>query len=512
MKISRRHLFALGLGGVQLGLLAKMGMLGTARAAASGPTKLLTIYVPGGWLPQLIFPSMNDAQIAKQISSLGDTSAQEPLFYKPGQVVAPSKGGAYDPGPRETKQPFRVAQLWKPGAGDANEPGFNPNGYAWVKNKLWENTCVLHGIDQGTADHLGGQVAAMSGAAGAEFRCPSMHAVVANAMYAKYKDARPIGSVAVRSLLYPNPYGLPNGGPTIMSSMDSLKETLTERNQLTWKGMSARNKKTIPGFDGKSPTDVTVNPIDEYVLKETAALRGKSSAGADSYLETLYRRLASTSVLLGKDVVTLLEKTPGLKEVTDYAVGLGGGGYRTDAGGSWGTQFDLALRLLRSNLTTSVAIDTHGPGLFNYDTHGQTFESHARNLRQTHEVIGRFLGEMKTSPGVEGGASLLDETLVVIMSEFGRGPSDNNHWPTNSFVLAGGGINTDLMLGNYDVEGKPEKHPALGLPVDIKEEDARLTKRLPKAADVCATVYHCMGIEQFFIPGGYGEILGVKKS
>jgi hypothetical protein len=513
MNLTRRKLLMLGLGGTQLALLSKFG-LGSVHAQASGrPSKLLTIYVPGGWLPQLLFPSMSNSQITKQISTLGPDGPGGPVFYQAGQVIAANTASlAYDPGPQSIKQPVRFARLWDPANGNNDAAGFNPNGYSWMKNKLWENMCVLHGIDQGTADHQGGQVASMSGAAGSEYRCPSMHAVIANALYETYKDARPIASVSAGSLLYPNPYGLTNGSATIMPRLDSLRETFTQRNDTTWKDLGQRSPLQTPGFDGKSPEEISATAADGYVLRETARLRGGSYAGTDGYLENLYNRFKGVSKVLARDVVTTLEGTPGIKNIDDYSVGIGGGGYRTDAGGSWKEQFDLALKLLRSNLTTSVAIDTLGPGLFYFDTHGQTFANHGNVLKQVHEIIGRFLGEMKASPGVAGGKSLLDETLVVIMSEFGRSPANNDHWPITSVVLAGGGINADLQVGNYDVEGMPDKHPAQGLPVDIKEEDGRMNKRRPKASDVCTTVYKILGVDKFFIPGGYGEILGVVKS
>jgi hypothetical protein len=513
MNLTRRNLLLAGLGLTQVGLLSKFG-LGNAHAAPGGrPTKLLTIYVPGGWLPQLLFPCMSNTQIQSQIVTLGQNDDRFPAaFYNASQVITASSGATgFDPGPKAVKQPLRLPKLWNPANLTQLGGGFNAHGYAWVKNRLHENTCVLHGIDQGTADHVGGQIAAMSGAAGGEYRCPSMHAVVANALYGAYKDERPLASVNVGSMLYPNPFGLTAGSPTTMPDLKALSDLVTQRNTLTWKDLSDRTPTTVPGFNGASPQERSLTAIDKYLLSETASLRGKSNANTDGYFEAMYARLAGTSQLLARDVVTTLEKVPGLGDPKNYG----------DYSETWAPQFDLALRLLRSNLATSIAVDAHGPKRFNFDTHGQAFGyvnatgkhgEHAELLKRVHEVIGTFLGEMKASPGVAGGASLLDETLVVIMSEFGRNPSNNDHWPTTSTVLVGGGITTDTMIGNYDVEGKPEKHAAAGLPVDIKEESGQMTKRPPKASDVAATVYGIMGVDKFFIPGGYGEILGVKST
>jgi uncharacterized protein (DUF1501 family) len=77
---------------------------------------------------------------------------------------------------------------------------------------------------------------------------------------------------------------------------------------------------------------------------------------------------------------------------------------------------------------------------------------------------------------------LLDETLVVMMSEMGRTPRINgnagrDHW-TNcySVLFAGAGIRGGTVHGASDAQ-------------------AAFVKDLPvSTADVCATIYHCLGI------------------
>ena len=77
---------------------------------------------------------------------------------------------------------------------------------------------------------------------------------------------------------------------------------------------------------------------------------------------------------------------------------------------------------------------------------------------------------------------LLDSTLVMVSSEFGRTPKINgtagrDHWPkVFSIVLAGGGIKKGLAYGTSDATAsEPEDDP---LDVD----------------DMAQTVYHCIGI------------------
>ena len=87
---------------------------------------------------------------------------------------------------------------------------------------------------------------------------------------------------------------------------------------------------------------------------------------------------------------------------------------------------------------------------------------------------------------------LLDSTLVMVSSEFGRTPKINatagrDHWPkVFSVVLAGGGIKKGVVYGTSDATAtEPEDNP---LTVE----------------DLSTTVYHCLGInadKELMAPG-----------
>jgi uncharacterized protein (DUF1501 family) len=78
---------------------------------------------------------------------------------------------------------------------------------------------------------------------------------------------------------------------------------------------------------------------------------------------------------------------------------------------------------------------------------------------------------------------LLDTTLIMVSSEFGRTPKINgtagrDHWPkVFSVVLAGGGIKRGFIYGKSD--------PTASEP----DEDALTVE------DLAHTVYHCLGID-----------------
>lgn len=95
---------------------------------------------------------------------------------------------------------------------------------------------------------------------------------------------------------------------------------------------------------------------------------------------------------------------------------------------------------------------------------------------------------------------LLDETLVVCMSEFGRSPKINgaggrDHWgPVFSVALAGGGVKGGQLYGSSDKHGGQPK-------------DGRV---LPP--DLHATIYHLLGIpSDTEIHDGLGRPLPVSR-
>ncbi len=111
--------------------------------------------------------------------------------------------------------------------------------------------------------------------------------------------------------------------------------------------------------------------------------------------------------------------------------------------------------------------------------------------------------------------TLLEDTMVVVFSEFSltwwrRG---DDHWQHTSALFAGGGIGRSRSVGNFTSDNQFAAG-GYGVPVNIQEETGSTSSRVPTAADFVSTIYRGMGMEMddFFIPGGYGEILGVRES
>ncbi len=112
-----------------------------------------------------------------------------------------------------------------------------------------------------------------------------------------------------------------------------------------------------------------------------------------------------------------------------------------------------------------------------WDTHTRNFpilkENKLPSFDQTYTALMEDLEQR----------GLLDETLVVVMSEMGRTPKINanggrDHWTyCYSVMLAGAGIKGGTIYGASDAH-------------------AAFVKDLPvSTADICATIYHCLGID-----------------
>jgi hypothetical protein len=106
------------------------------------------------------------------------------------------------------------------------------------------------------------------------------------------------------------------------------------------------------------------------------------------------------------------------------------------------SQFDLAVDLLKGGLCHSVAVGTNQP----WDTHT---DSAPQNI--AYEATFEALGALYDRLLAEG---MLDETLVMVISEFTRTPLYNadggkDHWPHATALLFGGGLEGGRACGGH---------------------------------------------------------------
>ena len=146
----------------------------------------------------------------------------------------------------------------------------------------------------------------------------------------------------------------------------------------------------------------------------------------------------------------------------------------------------LARRLVEAGVrlvTVNWARDYQARVADHWDTHADNFVKHKKLLPAFDSGYTALLGDLEER-------GLLDETLVAIVSEFGRTPKINanagrDHWPgCFSITLAGAGIRGGLVHGASDKRAAypvrdavtPEEvaatiYQALGVPLDTELVD-----------------------------------------
>lgn len=141
----------------------------------------------------------------------------------------------------------------------------------------------------------------------------------------------------------------------------------------------------------------------------------------------------------------------------------------------------MARRLVESGVRC-VTIDHH-----NWDTHYHNFHVLKNDLLpQLDAGLSALLRDLDDR-------GELSKTLIAVFGEFGRTPRVNkdagrDHWgPSNTILLAGGGIKPGLVIGKTNALGEKPEGPAYG------------------PEDLSATIFHLLGIDstlEFYTPEG----------
>jgi hypothetical protein len=527
MNLNRRSLLKWALGATQVGLLERAGLFGGkahAQAMTNAPSRIVMMYVPGGFRPQLLFWPGSDAEIPLTVPA-PDSFDGEPIFFRAPDMIdlGPANGGY---------KPLRTWRSWDPMNPATRDATHTPSMYGFVNFDLVGQTAVLHGIDQGTNDHASGFIASMSGIAGSDYRSPAMHAVVANFLYDKYRDSRPLPFVVVTSDRgMPQAMGMPSrAAPVIVPSIDALTTQLSAKpsDNPWWEQLDARTSAPETDIHGMpTGSQLSATALERYTFDQPGKKLGHSSANVDGFLTRLHDSLTGVSRVLAADVVSVLQNTKG----TDWLLNnkpaylssygnVGPFGYTFGLANFNQTQLearmDMTLRLVKSNLSSAIHVSLAQ----DFDTHSGLGNAYScAHGRQIFDCIARFCGELKNTPapGMPG-KTLLDDTLVVVCSEFGRTWASqsadgtynigDNHHPFTSMTFIGGNVAGNRQVGGYQIPA------GLGVPVDLIEENGQPGNRVPRAADAATTALRIMGLNftDFFIPGGYGEVTGLRQA
>lgn len=172
---------------------------------------------------------------------------------------------------------------------------------------------------------------------------------------------------------------------------------------------------------------------------------------------------------------------PGLKEALDIAREPS---WLRDAYGrtTYGQSCLLARRLIEAGtrfVTVYFSSGIGGKGSEGWDTHQDNFtDLKKRLLPITDQTVPTLIADLRSR-------GLLEETLVIWMGEFGRGPKigdrdgkGRGHWPDcYTVMLAGGGIAGGTVFGASDSQGAYPASDPVG------------------PEDISATLYWSLGID-----------------
>jgi uncharacterized protein (DUF1501 family) len=122
----------------------------------------------------------------------------------------------------------------------------------------------------------------------------------------------------------------------------------------------------------------------------------------------------------------------------------------------------LARNLFKADAGTRFIMASHG----GWDHHANIYKENSRNhpvlIKELDAAFSSFLKDMDAIPSkYTPGKTLLDETLVIAMSEFGRTPGAisetrkgrEHYMQVHCGMFAGGGIRRGAVIGKTDAAG-----------------------------------------------------------
>jgi uncharacterized protein (DUF1501 family) len=230
---------------------------------------------------------------------------------------------------------------------------------------------------------------------------------------------------------------------------------------------------SAPGFDVAElslPADVTAARLDD----RQALLRR-----VDRQARALEKSAEARALGVYQERAVKLLTSPSVRRAFDL------GGEPTALRDRYGRNtLGQSCLLARRLVEAGVKLVTVCSG-FNGKTPQDAWDTHSDNFRKLRDQLlppmDRGVSALLDDLGQRG---LVRRTLLVVMGEFGRTPKINknagrDHWHhCYSILLAGGGVKPGVVLGQSDRNGA---YPVRG--------------RVCTPADLCATVFHCLGID-----------------
>ncbi|MFT4980061.1 MAG: hypothetical protein ACI8S6_005973 [Myxococcota bacterium] len=167
---------------------------------------------------------------------------------------------------------------------------------------------------------------------------------------------------------------------------------------------------------------------------------------ADSIVDAfVYDRVANFAGARGGRAESLISNLDRAMEIEGrrFEAGL------SDLGSSMLEQSIKASEMMRLGLSRCAMVGIPG----GWDSHGDNMVQ-GLQFEDFFDALDQLMDHLATTPGLSS-PWLIDEVVVVALSEFGRTPMLNgsggkDHWPYNSALVVGSGVQGNRMIGKTD--------------------------------------------------------------
>jgi uncharacterized protein (DUF1501 family) len=268
--------------------------------------------------------------------------------------------------------------------------------------------CIVNGMDCHSVGHDSAAQFVMTGTSASSFAdWPTILAANARGDY-------PLPHVVFSGPSFPGTSGaavVRAGGGTLLNLIDG----------------SLVGSSDLPAPQLQTPADSMVDAFVRGRVERYAQLRAQGAGG-----------LRTAALLANHDRATELEGRR-------FEAGL------DDLGSDILDQAIRASELMRLGLSRCAMIGIPG----GWDSHGDN-EVQGDNYESFFFALDGLMDHLATTPGLAA-PFLIDEVVVVALSEFGRTPLFNgsrgkDHWPYSSALLVGSGVAGNRMVGKTDDE------------------------------------------------------------
>jgi hypothetical protein len=156
---------------------------------------------------------------------------------------------------------------------------------------------------------------------------------------------------------------------------------------------------------------------------------------------------------------------------------------------NFGDSLVVARNLIAARRGTRFVQVTFGGWDHHANIYAKVGNSLFTQMKTFDPAFGALLTDMASTPGSAPSKTLLDETLVVVLGEFGRttglvnSQGGRDHFLRMSIVFAGGGVRGGRIIGSTDDLGSQAKEFGWAPNRDVRPED------------VTSTIYSALGID-----------------